>query len=190
MTSLAEHLKGVNLYLIGMMGAGKTSTGKLLAQSLGYRFFDTDAVIEKIAGQSVSQIFTEVGEAEFRRWETQVLSELSAYTNLAIATGGGIVINPMNWSYLHHGLVIWLNVPVHLLTQRLDQTRNRPLLQVANRQQQIIDLFEQRQKLYAQADIKVTVTANQNSSQVAERVLEAIADTLKSQQRLSPPSVS
>ncbi len=188
MTSLAAQLKGVNLYLVGMMGAGKTSTGKLLAQSLGYRFFDTDALIEHIAGQSISQIFAEVGEAAFRHWETQVLAELSAYKNLAIATGGGIVINPMNWSYLHHGLVIWLDAPIQLLAQRLEQAQNRPLLQVANRQQQLMHLFDQRQKLYAQADIRVTITAEQTSSQVAESVLEAIAHTLKSQQLPNPPS--
>jgi shikimate kinase len=189
MNPLAEQLKGVNLYLIGMMGAGKTSTGQLLAQSLGYRFFDTDALIEQIAGQSISQIFAEVGETEFRGWETQVLAELSAYKNLAIATGGGIVVNPINWSYLHHGLVIWLDVPIQQLTQRLERDQNRPLLQVANRQQQLVHLLDQRQKLYAQADIKVAVTGHQTSPQVAEGVLEAIAQTLKSQQRASPPHV-
>ncbi|MBW4550424.1 MAG: shikimate kinase [Aphanocapsa sp. GSE-SYN-MK-11-07L] len=189
MTPLTEELKGVNLYLIGMMGAGKTSTGKLLAQSLGYRFFDTDALIEQVAGQSINEMFAEMGESEFRRWETQVLAELSAYKNLAIATGGGIVVNPMNWSYLHHGLVIWLDAPIQLLTQRLEQAQNRPLLQVVDRQQQLTHLFDQRQKLYAQADIKVTITADQTRSQAAESILEAIADTLKSQQLPSPPSV-
>ncbi len=189
MNPLAEQLKGVNLYLIGMMGAGKTSTGQHLAQSLGYRFFDTDALIEQIAGQSISQMFAEMGEAEFRRLETQVLAELSAYTNLAIATGGGIVVNRMNWSYLHHGLVIWLDVPIQQLTQRLEQDHNRPLLQVANRQQQLTDLLEQRQKLYAQADIKVVVAGHQTSPQVADRVLAAIAQTLTSQQWASPPHV-
>jgi shikimate kinase len=189
MNPLAEQLKGVNLYLIGMMGAGKTSTGQLLAQSLGYRFFDTDALIEQIAGQSISQIFAEVGEAEFRGWETQVLAELSAYRNLAIATGGGIVVNPINWSYLHHGLVIWLDVPLQELTQRLERDQNRPLLQVTNRQQQLSHFLDQRQNLYAQADIQVAVTGDQTSLQVAESVLAAIAQTLKSQQWASPPYV-
>ncbi len=75
------NLKGVNLYLIGMMGVGKTTVGRLLAKQLNYRFFDTDALIEQLAGQPITQIFAEAGELEFRRLESQVLAELSAYKN-------------------------------------------------------------------------------------------------------------
>jgi shikimate kinase len=96
---MIERLQGINIYLIGMMGAGKSSTGIQLAERLGYRFFDTDAVIEAAAGQTIPAIFEHQGEDAFRELETQVLAELSAYQRLVIATGGGIVTRPMNWSY-------------------------------------------------------------------------------------------
>jgi shikimate kinase len=117
--NLIERLKGLNLYLVGMMGAGKSSTGAALAQGLGYQFFDTDSVLEAAAAQTIPEIFAQQGEAAFRQLETQVLAELSAYQRLVIATGGGIVSRPENWSYLHHGIVVWLDVPLAVLKQRL-----------------------------------------------------------------------
>jgi shikimate kinase (EC 2.7.1.71) len=101
-------LRGVNLYLVGMMGAGKTTVGRILAKKLKYHFFDTDAVIAQVANQSIADIFAEQGEEAFRELETQVLGQLSAYTNLIVATGGGIILRLTNWSYLHHGIVVWL----------------------------------------------------------------------------------
>lgn len=187
---IAKQLRGVNLYLIGMMGAGKTSTAKALSQLLGYRFFDTDALIEQVAGQSVSQIFATQGETAFRHLETQVLAELSPYTRLAIATGGGIVLNPLNWSYLHHGVVIWLHVPLTQLEQRLQQDQSRPLLQGNDRPQQLQRLWEQRQPIYAQADIEVTVASPENYQQVAEKVLAAIASKLSCQRYPTPPTLN
>jgi shikimate kinase len=121
-------LKSVNVYLIGLMGAGKTTTGKLLAQQLGYQFFDTDALVEQVAGRCISEIFAESGEAHFRDLETQVLAEISAYPRLVVATGGGMVLKPMNWSYLHHGIVVWLNVDPAHLAERLAADQSRPLL--------------------------------------------------------------
>jgi shikimate kinase len=124
--TMIERLQGINIYLIGMMGAGKSSTGTQLAERLGYRFFDTDVVLEAAIGQTIPSIFEHQGEAAFRELETQVLAELSAYKQLVIATGGGIVTQPMNWSYLHHGVVVWLDVPIALLEQRLTGDRGRP----------------------------------------------------------------
>ncbi|NER06556.1 MAG: shikimate kinase, partial [Okeania sp. SIO3C4] len=108
-------LQGVNLYLVGMMGAGKTTVGELLAKDLGYRFLDMDSLISQVAGKSINEIFADRGEAGFRQLETNVLAEVSSYKNLTIATGGGIVINPFNWSYLQHGIVVWLDVPIEVL---------------------------------------------------------------------------
>lgn len=174
------NLKGVNLYLIGMMGSGKTTVGRLLAEELGYRFFDTDALIEQVKGQSVPQIFAEVGEPGFRQVETQVLAELSAYKNLAIATGGGIVLHPKNWSYLRHGIVVWLNVTVEQLYIRLQQDATpRPLLMDADPLMKLRTLLEQRQRLYAQADVQVAVTENATFEQVAAQVLQAVSQVLK-----------
>ena len=170
-------LKGVSLYLVGMMGAGKTTVGRELATYLGYRFVDTDAVISQVTGKSITQLFADVGEAAFRQLESQVLAEVSAYTNLVIATGGGIVLRRENWSYLHHGLVVWLDVPVELLYARLAEDTTRPLLQDADPLEKLRVLLEQRQPLYRQADLQITVT-NDTPQQLATRVLEEIPTVL------------
>jgi shikimate kinase len=178
-------LKGVNLYLIGMMGAGKTTVGRVLAKRLGYRFVDTDAVIEQVIGQPISEIFATSGESAFRELETQVLGQLAAHTRLTIATGGGIVLDRKNWSYLHYGVVVWLDVPIDMLLQRLQGTTNRPLLAENNPRKKLQALLEQRSPLYDQADVRVTLTHQENPSRVAGRVLESVSQALKLQ--VSPP---
>lgn len=179
MSTLTTRLQGVNLYLIGMMGAGKSTIGKLLSQELGYRFFDTDTLIEQIAQQSISEIFASSGEAAFRQLETQVLSELSSYSRLVIATGGGMVLRQQNWSYLRHGLIVWLNVPVELLYSRLKKDSSRPLLHTDNPQETLQTLLTQRQPLYAQADVHIAVQPGNTPEQVAKQVLTAIPSVLK-----------
>jgi len=179
LTGQALNLKGVNLYLVGLMGAGKTTVGRLLAKKLNYHFFDTDTVIEQLMGQSVTEIFATAGEPEFRRLESQVLSELSAYKNLAIATGGGIVLERLNWSYLHHGLVVWLDVPVQQLHAQLKPSISRPLLQHGDQLTRLQELLAQRRSLYEQADVQVRVAANETAEQVATRVLGEIPKVLR-----------
>ncbi len=180
-------LKGVNLYLIGMMGAGKTTIGRLLAQHLSYRFFDTDAVIEQAATQTITQIFAESGEAAFRQLETQVLAQLSPYTQLVIATGGGIVLKRENWSYLRHGVVVWLDVPIEQLHQRLQQDTSRPILQDqnANLKEKLQALSDQRQSLYAQADLQITVMPDESPTQIAARVMDAIAQKCQEKSQIN-----
>ena len=172
-------LKGVNVFLIGMMGAGKTTVGRELSHQLGYHFFDTDTLIEQVANQTINQIFTEGGEEGFRKLESQVLSEISAYTKLTIATGGGIVLKRKNWSYLHHGLIVWLDAPVELLIERLAQDNTRPLLQDVNPAEKLRLLLEQRQNLYAQADIRISVSANDTPEQLSRHIIESIPQVLK-----------
>jgi len=174
-----DFLKGTSLYLIGMMGSGKTTVGQVLAQKLAYKFFDTDQVIEQVAGQPIHQIFARQGEREFRQLETQVLSELSAYKELVIATGGGIILEQMNWSYLRHGIIIWLNVSVDQLSDRLKEDSSRPLLQNTNRTQTLQTILNQRQHLYAQADIQLAIAPNDTPEAIAFKIMEAIQSNLK-----------
>ncbi len=182
-TSQAEQIKAqlsdINIYLVGMMGAGKTTVGRHLARLLQYQFFDTDQVAEQAAGKSVAQIFADSGEADFRQLETQVLSKLCAYQRLVVATGGGIVLARKNWSYLHYGAVVWLNAPADLLYQRLSRDTTRPLLQRPDPQQVLQDLLAERRHLYAQADLTIDVHSGERSQDVAQRVLTALSTVIK-----------
>ncbi|HEY9624349.1 MAG TPA: shikimate kinase [Crinalium sp.] len=188
-TAVSRLLNGTNLYLIGMMGSGKTTVGKVLAKRLGYQFFDTDAVIEKAAGQAITEIFATSGEDAFRELETNVLSQLSPYKNLAIATGGGIVLRRKNWSYLHHGVTVWLDVPVEHLYKRLKGSTNRPLLHDPDPLTKLRQILEQRQSLYVQADIRIPILHHENSDEVADRVLEALNQAIATKLAESPKPI-
>ena len=177
---MSDFLKSTNLYLIGMMGAGKTTLGQLLAAQLNYRFFDTDAVIEQVTGLPVRDFFAQSGEAEFRKLESQVLAELSPYKRLTIATGGGIVLKLENWGHLRHGIVVWLDVPVEQLQVRLQADDTRPLLQNADLTAKLQTLIEERHALYAQADVRVRYQAEETPEQLTLRAIEQIKQVLKS----------
>jgi shikimate kinase len=164
-----------------MMGVGKTTVGRLLAQQLGYRFVDTDDVIVQAAGKSINELFAEAGEAAFRQLESDVLSQVCAFTKLTIATGGGIVLRRENWGYLHHGLIVWLDVPRELLLQRLAEDSTRPLLQDVDLEGKLRSLLEQRQPLYSQADLHITISEKETPEQIATRIIEAIPHVLKTQ---------
>lgn len=176
---MLEQLQGINIYLIGMMGSGKTTIGELLAKQLGYRFVDTDDLITKATHQSISDIFATEGEEAFREIESQVLSQLCAYQKFVIATGGGIILKKMNWSYLRHGIIIWLNVPVEELYNRLKEDTTRPLLQHPNPLNQLQTLLEQRTPLYAQSDLEIMINSGDNPEQITDQILEKIPSILK-----------
>lgn len=177
--TVSDRLQGLSVYLIGMMGSGKSSVGKILARELGYRFFDTDDLIERVAGESVSSIFACQGEPAFRDLETQVLSQLAGCIRSAIATGGGIVLARKNWSYLHQGLTIWLDAPPEVLLERLRYDRSRPLLQAPDPAAKLTELLAQRRPLYARADLRVPIYAGDTPAKVATRTVAAIPSALK-----------
>jgi shikimate kinase len=174
-------LKGVNLYLVGMMGVGKTTVGKLLAQEIGYRFLDTDEVIIKAAGKSINEIFAENGEAEFRQLESDILGQVCAYTKLVIATGGGIVMEQHNWGYLRHGLIVWLDAPIEIILKRLAEDNTRPLLQDSDIETKLRSLLEKRQSLYSQADLHITISDTETPEEIATGILAKIPSILKTQ---------
>lgn len=176
---MSSLLQRVSLYLIGMMGTGKSTVGRLLAKQLGYDFVDTDDVIVQLTGKSINQLFAEEGEAAFRQLESDVLAQVSAHLNLTVATGGGIVMRRENWSYLRHGLIVWLDVPVEVLYARLAEDTTRPLLQDPDPQGKLRSLLEQRQPLYAQADLHIMVKEGETPEQIANKVMEAIPSVLK-----------
>ena len=177
--SLKQRLGGRSLYLVGMMGSGKTSTGRPLAEQLGYGFVDADAVIEQAAGCSIPEIFERDGEAGFRALESQVLNAISQRHSLVVATGGGVVTQQENWGLLHSGIVVWLDVVPEQLMQRLraDSTV-RPLLQTDDPDAALNALLNQRRPLYAEADL--TVVINQETPlAVADGILQLLPSLLK-----------
>jgi shikimate kinase len=170
-----QMLNGTNVFLIGMMGAGKSTVGKLLAQKLSYNFLDTDPLIEQCAGKSISEIFANDGEETFRDLEQQVLSQVSTYTRLVVATGGGIVMRSLNWSHLHDGIVVWIDVSVDILYDRLKtESTHRPLLQTADPLQKLRDLYNQRCDRYAQADISIMISESETPEAVSDRLIAMI----------------
>ncbi|MDB9528361.1 shikimate kinase [Oscillatoria sp. CS-180] len=184
-TSTFDLLRGTNLYLVGMMGVGKSTLGTAMAERLGYRFFDTDTLIEQVAHHTIPEIFDTVGETEFRVIESQVLSQLSPYTRLVIATGGGIVLNQENWWHLRQGVIVWLDVPLPELERRLQGNQNRPLLQREDWRKHLSYLLESRRRRYAEADIHLTVVAGETVEESCDRLVKRLEDRI-----LPPPETS
>lgn len=169
-------LQGVNLYLIGMMGVGKSTVGRLLAAELRYRFLDLDHLIEGVSGRSVAQLFAEVGEVAFRQLETEVLARVAPYTRTVVATGGGVVTESRNWGYLHSGVIVWLDAEVEVLVRRVEaasQKETRPLLAGSDPHERLSQILEQRRPRYAQADVRVE-TGEASPEQVARLALEGL----------------
>ena len=177
--TLKQRLGGRSLYLVGMMGSGKTSTGRPLAERLGYGFVDADAVIEQAAGCSIPEIFERDGEAGFRSLESQVLSAISQRHSLVVATGGGVVTQPENWGLLHSGIVIWLDVVPDQLLHRLNADSTvRPLLQTTDPEAALNALLNKRRPLYSEADLTVVIN-DETPEAVADGILQLLPSLLK-----------
>ena len=178
-SSLKQRLGGRSLYLVGMMGSGKTSTGRPLAEQLGYGFVDADAVIEQAAGCSIPEIFERDGEAGFRALESQVLNAISQRHSLVVATGGGVVTQQENWGLLHSGIVIWLDVVPEQLMQRLKADSTvRPLLQTDDPDAALNALLNRRRPLYAEADLTVVID-QETPDAVADGILQLLPSLVK-----------
>lgn len=147
-----------NVYLVGLMGAGKTTIGKALARRLAYHFVDTDHEVEARTGVGLPTIFEIEGEDGFRKREAQVIAELADLDAQVVATGGGAVLRPENRQNLRaSGLVIYLDVPLPTLHERTRHDKKRPLLQVSDPRQKLRELHAQRDPLYREvADLVVS----------------------------------
>ena len=138
------------------MGSGKTEVGKRLAERLGYTFIDTDLLIEKKTGKSISEIFSNEGEQSFRDTETLILEELSGINDCVISTGGGIVTREKNILQLKKtGFIIWLKASPETILKRVGSETHRPLLKVDNPLEKIIKLMSQRERSYSEADLTI-----------------------------------
>lgn len=164
-----------NLFLIGPMGAGKTSIGRRLAPRFGLGFVDLDHEIEAATGADIALIFEHEGEAGFRQRERQQLAQCSAMQGILLATGGGIVLDPENRRVLRkRGFVVYLDIDVERQLARLRRDRSRPLLAAPDRRQRLQAIAVERKPLYAAtADLHVAGAhgpVHRAASEIARRI--------------------
>eukprot|EP00271_Cylindrocystis_brebissonii_P010638 TRINITY_DN2689_c0_g1_i1.p1 TRINITY_DN2689_c0_g1~~TRINITY_DN2689_c0_g1_i1.p1 ORF type:complete len:380 (+),score=49.25 TRINITY_DN2689_c0_g1_i1:192-1331(+) len=164
---LSRELQPTNIYLIGMMGCGKTTVGRILSEVLGYGFFDSDSLVEQTVGTTVAAIFAEHGEQAFRDLESQALTQLASMEGLVVASGGGAVLREANWRCMRDGIVVWIDVPLEILASRVVQAglSSRPILSEGASQedpftqalQRLQGIHQKRAHLYTQADVRISL---------------------------------
>jgi shikimate kinase len=164
-----------NIFLIGLMGAGKTTIGKLLAKQLGKTFYDTDLEVEKRTGVKIPVIFDLEGEEGFRKREAAVIQELTSLENIVLATGGGAVIAQENRNCLkRNGDVIYLRANVNDLWHRMRHDKQRPLLQNVDIRAKLQQLYRDRHPLYMDIASIIVDTGNQPTATVIKQIEQAL----------------
>lgn len=166
-----------NLVLVGLMGAGKSAVGRIVAQQLGLPFVDTDTEIERVSRMTIPELFAAYGEDEFRALETRVIKRLMRSGPRVVSTGGGAFINDKTRKQIERsgGLSVWLNADLEVLWERVNKRDNRPLLKTENPKQTLKDLMDKRYPIYALADITVQ-SRDERKEVIAAEVLTAVID--------------
>ncbi len=165
-----------NIFLVGMMGAGKTTVGRLLANSLEKNFYDSDREIQKRTGVSIPIIFEIEGEAGFRKRETEMLSELVKIGNIVLATGGGAVLSAENREMLKRsGTVIYLRATIDDLWRRTRHDKNRPLLQTHDPRTKLTELYTQRDPLYRETAHIIVESGKRSARHLAQLLSQQLA---------------
>jgi len=166
------------IVLIGMMGTGKTHLGKMLAEKLGLKFYDSDHVIEDRGGLSINEIFDLYGEQRFRQSEEKTILELLNNAACVIATGGGAPMNAKIMSAIKsQSLSIWLNSDADSIYERIKQAKNRPLLKNEDPKATLKKLISERQDIYAKADVVIQTNGN-NAEYALNKIIKAIAENI------------
>ncbi|QFY61517.1 shikimate kinase [Rhizobium grahamii] len=166
-----------NLILVGLMGAGKSSVGRIVAQQLGIPFVDSDAEIEKVSRMSITELFAAYGEEEFRALETRVMKRLLKNGPRVVSTGGGAFINDRTRKHIKKGGVsIWLKAELDVLWERVNKRDTRPLLKTENPKQTLENLMNARYPIYELADLTV-LSRDVRKELMAEEVLKAVIDS-------------
>jgi shikimate kinase len=166
-----------NIFLVGLMGAGKTSVGRLLAKRLGKAFYDCDQEIERATGVKIPVIFEIEGEAGFRARESRMLAELASRRDIVLATGGGAVLSADNRKLLAgNGVVVYLRAVVADLWQRTRHDRNRPLLKTAEPRAKLEQLFAERDPLYRSVADIIVDTGSQSLGSLAHRLEQLLIE--------------
>lgn len=166
-----------SIFLVGMMGAGKTSVGRVLAKRLDKTFYDSDHVIEERTGVKISVIFEIEGQTGFRARESAVIDELTGLPDVVLATGGGAVLSDVNRDRLRsRGTVVYLRAAVRDLLNRTRHDRNRPLLQTADPRARLTELYEERDPLYREAAHITIDTGSQSLASLVNRLRQMLLE--------------
>lgn len=172
---MSPDLREPNIYLLGFMGAGKSTVGPLLARKLATRFYDLDSLIEDAEKSTVRRIFETKGENYFRQKETELLIPLTTLRNTVVALGGGTFVQEANRALTRAtGISVWLDVPLSLIQKRIQDPLSRPLFRSP---QEMEALFQQRLPFYQMADIDIKI-GSESAEQIAERIFACIRQNL------------
>jgi 3-dehydroquinate synthase len=164
-----------NIFLVGLMGSGKTTIGRALAKKLNMRFIDSDHEIESRTGASIPVIFEVEGEASFRQREADVIRDLTALDNIVLATGGGAVLLPENRTFLKsRGTVVYLRTGITQILQRTGKDKNRPLLQTPDPRKRLEEMSRQREPLYREVAHVVIETGRPNLQYLVHAIMTQI----------------
>lgn len=164
-----------SVFIVGPMGAGKTTIGRLLAKQLGREFIDSDWYIESQTGADIAWIFAKEGEVGFRARETRAIDELTQYQQIILATGGGAVIDAQNRKLLHQrGIVVYLNAPVDVQMSRTAKDKSRPLLQQPNPRKILQELYRIRDPLYRQVAHIIMPTGHTYPRHMVHQLLQQL----------------
>ena len=163
----------LNISLCGMMGSGKSSIGKILANKLDYNFIDVDKMIEIDARKKIKKIFEEDGEEYFRNLEEKITINILEYKKTIVSLGGGAIINKkIRSSIKKNSYNIYLNVDVDILTRRLQNSKTRPLIYKKNLKKELVNLIDIREKFYEKADL--IVKNEKNIIETTENIIKKI----------------
>ena len=164
-----------NLILVGLMGAGKSSVGRIVATQLGIPFIDTDAEIERVSRMTIPELFATYGEQEFRALEARVIKRILRGGPRVVSTGGGAFINDRSRRFIKRGgLSLWLKAELDVLWERVNKRDTRPLLKTENPKKTLEDLMNARYPIYAEADMTV-MSRDVRKEKMANEVLAAVA---------------
>ncbi len=166
-----------NVVLTGMMGVGKTTIGKNLAEKLSFSFLDTDKIIEEEEGSSIKDIFKKRSESYFRKIEQKTTLRLLKNDNSVIALGGGAFLNNIiRETSKKNSISFWLDVNVEVLIKRLEKTRKRPLLLKKNLRQTVNKIYLERKKTYSEADFRINC-GNLKTEEITLKILSLYEKT-------------
>mmetsp|Transcript_12668 Transcript_12668/g.41755 ORF Transcript_12668/g.41755 Transcript_12668/m.41755 type:complete len:272 (+) Transcript_12668:74-889(+) len=187
--AVSDALERVSIVFVGMMGSGKSTIARQVAHELSYTHMDSDTVIEGVSGKSIAELFESEGESGFRELESQVLQELCSHASLCLSTGGGAVSVKSNWGYMRNGIVVWIDVPLDVLAERVvaEGEAKRPLLADAEAESEgdavhrarakLEPILEKRLSLYEEADVRIEA-GDAAVEGVVQMVLEALSKRL------------